>query len=38
VNEDFKVQGQEVSSNVTVTDYNKPVTVTAPPASQVSTD
>lgn len=37
VNEDFKVQGQEVSSNVTVTDYNKPVTVTAPPASQVST-
>jgi hypothetical protein len=38
VNEDFKVQGQEVSSNVTVTDYNKPVNITAPPASQVSTD
>lgn len=38
VNEDFKVQGQEVSSIVTVTNYNKPVTVTAPPASQVSTD
>jgi hypothetical protein len=38
VNEDFKVQGQEVSSNVTVTNYNNPVNVTAPPASQVSTD
>ncbi|MFN2559776.1 MAG: hypothetical protein ABR571_00550 [Jatrophihabitans sp.] len=38
VNEDFKVQGQEVASNVTVTNYNKPVTVTAPPASEVSTD
>jgi hypothetical protein len=38
VNEDFKVQGQEVASNVTVTNYNKPVTVTAPPAGEVSTD
>jgi LppX_LprAFG lipoprotein len=38
VTEDFTVQGQQVSTNVTVSDYNKPVTVTAPPASQVSTD
>jgi hypothetical protein len=38
VNEDFKVGGQEVSSNVTVSNYNKPVTITAPPAGQVSTD
>jgi hypothetical protein len=36
--EDLKVQGQEVATNVTVSKYNEPVTVTAPPASQVSTD
>jgi hypothetical protein len=38
VSEDFKVQGQAVSTNVTVSRYNQPVTVVAPPASQVSTD
>ncbi len=38
VSEDFKVQGQQVKSLVNVSDYNKPVTVTAPPASQVSTN
>jgi hypothetical protein len=38
VSEDFKVQGQQVKSLVSVSDYNKPVTVTAPPASQVSTN
>jgi hypothetical protein len=38
VTENFKVSGQQVSTVVTVSDYNKPVTITAPPASQVSTD
>jgi hypothetical protein len=37
VTEDFQVQGQSVSTHVTVSKYNQPVTVTAPPASQVST-
>ena len=38
VTENFKVSGQQVTTVVTVSDYNKPVTITAPPASQVSTD
>jgi hypothetical protein len=29
------VQGQDVSTTALVTDYNKPVTISAPPANQV---
>jgi hypothetical protein len=35
--EDVAVAGQHVSTKVTVTDYNKPVTISAPPASEVGT-
>jgi hypothetical protein len=35
VTEDFKVQGQSVSTKVNVTEYNKPVSIKAPPANQV---
>jgi hypothetical protein len=35
VTEDFEVQGQSVSTKVTVTDYNKPVSIEAPPANQI---
>jgi hypothetical protein len=38
VTENFKVSGQQVATVVTVSKYNVPVTITAPPASQVSTD
>jgi hypothetical protein len=38
VTESLQVQGQSISTDVKVSDYNKPVSVTAPPASQVSTD
>jgi hypothetical protein len=33
--EAFSVQGQKVATKATVSDYNKPVTITAPPADQV---
>lgn len=33
--EAFTVQGQKVATKATVSDYNKPVTITAPPPSQV---
>ena len=33
--EKLSVQGQQVSTRVAFTDYNRPVTITAPPASQV---
>jgi hypothetical protein len=35
VTEQFTAQGQKVSTKSTVSDYNKPVTITAPPADQV---
>jgi hypothetical protein len=35
VTEAFTVQGQKVSTKSTVSDYNKPVTITAPPPDQV---
>lgn len=35
--ENLKVAGKAVSTKVTVTKYNQPVTISAPPASQVST-
>lgn len=38
VTEDFTVQGQHVTVDFSVTDYNTPVTITPPPADQVSTD
>jgi hypothetical protein len=37
VTEDFKVQGQSVSTKVKVTGYNKAVSIQAPPADQVDT-
>jgi hypothetical protein len=33
--EEFTAQGQTVSTKATVTDFNKPVTITPPPANQV---
>lgn len=33
--EKLKVQGQDVSTKLTVTRYNQPVSITAPPASQI---
>jgi hypothetical protein len=33
--EEFSAQGQTVSTKATVTDFNKPVTITPPPANQV---
>ena len=38
VTENLTASGQSVSTKITLTDYNKPVTITAPPADQVSTD
>jgi hypothetical protein len=38
VTEHFAVSGQTVSTDVKVTRYNEPVTITEPPADQVSTD
>jgi hypothetical protein len=35
ITEELVVQGQKVSTNATVSDYNKPVTISAPPADQV---
>jgi hypothetical protein len=35
VAEQLQVQGQNVSTTALVTDYNKPVTISAPPANQV---
>ena len=35
ITEQFSAQGQQVSTKATVSDYNKPVTITAPPADQV---
>ena len=37
VTEDLSVQGQSVQTRFTITGYNVPVTITAPPADQVST-
>ena len=37
MSEKFTVQGQIVSTEATVGQFNQPVTITAPPASQVST-
>ncbi len=37
VTERFTASGQAVSTTILVTGYNRPVTITAPPASQVST-
>jgi hypothetical protein len=37
VTEDFQVQGQKVSTTVKVSNYDKPVSITAPPANQVGT-
>jgi hypothetical protein len=36
--ENFMVQGQSVSTLVTVSKYNAPITITAPPADQVGSD
>ncbi|HEV7205701.1 MAG TPA: hypothetical protein VGN18_13915 [Jatrophihabitans sp.] len=36
VDENVTVQGQTVTTKITVTRYNQPVTITAPPADQVS--
>lgn len=36
--EKFTVQGQTVSSTITISDYDQPVSIKAPPANQVSTD
>jgi hypothetical protein len=38
MSETFSVNGQLVSTDVTVGQYNQPVTIAAPPASQVSTN
>ena len=38
VTENFTASGQKIDTTVSLTDYNKPVTITAPPADQVSTD
>jgi hypothetical protein len=38
MSEKFSVNGQLVSTDVTVGQYNQPVTIAAPPASQVSTN
>lgn len=35
VTEDFTAQGQKVHTKVVVTNYDKPVTITAPPADQI---
>ena len=35
ITEQFSAQGQKVSTKATVSGYNKPVTITAPPADQV---
>ncbi|MBN9618884.1 MAG: hypothetical protein J0H43_04030 [Actinobacteria bacterium] len=35
--EQLSTDGQQVSTQVTVTDYNQPVSISAPPADQVST-
>lgn len=37
VTENISVQGQSVQTRFTITDYNVPVTITAPPPDQVST-
>jgi hypothetical protein len=38
VSEQFTVQGQQVETTVTISDFDVPVTVTAPPADQVTSD
>jgi hypothetical protein len=35
ISEDLPVQGQTVSSTATISDYNKPVSISAPPANQI---
>ena len=35
VTEDFQAQGQKVHTKVVVTNYDKPVSITAPPANQI---
>jgi hypothetical protein len=37
VTENLKVQGQSASTKITVSKYNQPVSISAPPASQVGT-
>lgn len=37
VTDRFRIQGEDVSSKATVTGYDRPVTITAPPANQVGT-
>lgn len=37
VSEELTVRGQQISTLVTVSDFDKPVTITAPPADQVGT-
>jgi LppX_LprAFG lipoprotein len=37
VSENFTVSGQSISTKVTMSNYNKPVTISAPPADQVGT-
>ena len=37
VSEELTVQGQQITTVVTLSDFDEPVTVTAPPADQVST-
>jgi hypothetical protein len=37
ITESFAASGQSVSTKITLTAYNKPVTITAPPADQVGT-
>jgi hypothetical protein len=37
VTENFSVQGQTVSTKIGISNYNKPVSISAPPASQVGT-
>jgi hypothetical protein len=34
--ETFTVQGQKIATKATISDYNKPVTITAPPSDQVA--
>jgi hypothetical protein len=38
VKETLSAEGQTIQTKVNITKYNQPVTITAPPASQVSTD
>jgi hypothetical protein len=35
INEELNVQGTKVTTKATVSDFNKPVTITAPPADQI---